>query len=187
VARLVPAHVLEQVAHVGIVDPLADVGVEHAARELGRERTHQEVDELLAQRLVDLLERVDEGAVLLEVAAVVVGLQLGDQGVPFRAHRLDVDLIHLGEIGGVEARRQHRVGLGGGGGVVSARLDEIAVLRLAVLHLGVAHSFLLELNENSESSINSANAVIRVQSRVSGPACLIRAVRSRRRRWPNGT
>ncbi len=55
---------------------------------------------------------------LLEVALVGIGAQLPDELVPVGAHRRDVELVHLVEIGGVEARRQHRRLLRGTGRVV---------------------------------------------------------------------
>src|SRR6185295_3364231 len=50
----VAAHVSEELANVWILDALLDLGVENAARELGRQRTHKKIDELLLQVLRQL-------------------------------------------------------------------------------------------------------------------------------------
>ncbi len=49
VARLVAAHIAEQFLNILVLDPLLDLGVEHAAGEFGSQRTDQEILELLAQ------------------------------------------------------------------------------------------------------------------------------------------
>ena len=53
-----------------------------------------------------------------EMAAVEVGAEFLDQALPFSAHAADVDAVHGGEIGGVEAGAQHRVLLGVAGAFV---------------------------------------------------------------------
>ncbi len=54
-------------------------------------------------------ERLVEFLVAHEMAAVGIGAHLCDQLVPFLAHGADVGAVEFREIGGVEARAQHRV------------------------------------------------------------------------------
>ena len=112
VAGLVAGHEGEQVMDVAGCDALLDLGIEHAAGELGGDGADQEFEQLFAQRRVHVGEVDVELLVADEVALVGVGAQFGDQAVPFAADAADVDLGHGVEIGGVEARRQDRVLLG---------------------------------------------------------------------------
>ena len=109
--RFIPRHHAEQILHVRVGDALLDLGIKHAAGELGRHAADEEFQELLLQRLgqgaqVEGVEfrRADE------VAAIRIRVELRHQRIPLLPHRLDADRVHRGEIGGVEARRQHGLG-----------------------------------------------------------------------------
>ncbi len=81
---LVARHVAHQRAHVLVLHVLLDFAVEHAARELGRARAHQEFDELLAQARRQLAYLARKLFVAFEMVPVVVAAELGHQLVPVR-------------------------------------------------------------------------------------------------------
>jgi hypothetical protein len=110
-ARLIAAHIAEQGFQVRMRHALADLGIQHAAGEFGGDGGDEEIQQL-AQQLRRIGADIDlERIRAHEMALVRIGLEFGDQPVPFLAHGGYVDLLQRGEIGGVEARAQHRVGL----------------------------------------------------------------------------
>ena len=111
--RLVARHGAEQPPDVGVGDALLDLSVEHAAGELGGDRADQEVEELALQAGRHGGEIGIETLVAHEMAGIEVGVELGQQAVPLAAHQAHVDAVHVGEVGGVEARAEHGVALGG--------------------------------------------------------------------------
>jgi hypothetical protein len=160
--------------------------VEHAAREFGGAGGDQEVEELLLQPRLHAVpvDMVPVGR-LLEMALVRVGFHLRQKLVPVGADRAHVDRVELVEIGGVEARREQRV-LHGERGRAFAVMDGLRLLDGQALLGGrgvggvlerCVHSVASSLNENSQSSMNSKSPVIRVQSRSSFEARVIRAMR----------
>jgi hypothetical protein len=107
---------VHQLLDVGVGDVLLDLLVEDAAAELAGDRGDQEVQELLAQLGRNLREHLvhlfGEFGVTLEVVLVVVALVLLHHHVPLAPQGRHVQAVHGGEVGGVEARADQRLGLG---------------------------------------------------------------------------
>ena len=122
VPRFVARHETHQRLDVRVADVLLDLVVEHAARELRRERADQELEEFLAQfgrpGRRQFGHFIGELFVALKVVVVVVAFVLGQHRIPLGAHRAHVDAVHRRVVGLVEARAQQVADLGVAGRVL---------------------------------------------------------------------
>ena len=129
VASFVAAHEGEEFADGGVLHPFLDLRIEHAARELGRDRGDQKIEEFAPQPLG---QAVDVGMPIIradEVLGVRVATQLRHQCVPLGPHPVDVEPVHGGEVGGVETGAEDGVLLGLPGGLVGCRMTDRSVHR----------------------------------------------------------
>src|SRR5664279_3474187 len=108
-ARLVAAHIAEQLLDILVLDALLDLRIEHAARKFGGERTDKEILEFLAKLGRQTFKVVLELVGLDEMRLVVIGAQFLDHRIPFGTDQPDIKPIHGLKTRGVETRAEDSV------------------------------------------------------------------------------
>jgi hypothetical protein len=109
VPRFVPGHEGKELTDVRIVGSLLHLRVEHATGEFRSHRTHEKIDEFLAQRLRQALDVHPEIVRPDEVPFVGVAAHFRNQLVPLSANRAYVGSIEFIEIRRIEAWAEDRV------------------------------------------------------------------------------